>query len=44
MSCNGGKTDGETKKSNRKCFIQKKEKNVFVLNQKNLQFFRRFAS
>ena len=23
MSCNGGKTDDETKKLNRKCFFQK---------------------
>ena len=25
MSCNSGKTDGETKKLNRKCFFQQKK-------------------
>ena len=35
MSCNGGKTDGETKKSKRKCLF-------FDLNQKHLQVFHAF--
>ena len=39
MFCNGGKTDVETKKSNRKFFFNK---NVFHLNQKHLQVFHVF--
>ena len=39
MSCNRGKTDGETKKINRKRLFNK---NVFDLNQKHLQVFQAF--
>ena len=39
MSCNRGKTDGETKKSKTKCFFQQ---NVFDLNQKHLHVFQAF--
>ena len=37
MSCNDGKTDGEARKSNRKCFFHK---NVFDVNQKHFQLFQ----
>ena len=40
MSCNRGRTDGETKKSNRKCLFF--NKNVFDLNRKHLQVFQAF--
>ena len=39
MSCNGGKTDGKIKKSNRKFFFGQK---YFHLNQKHLPIFQAF--
>ena len=39
MSCNRGKTDGETQKSKGNIFFNK---NVFDLNQKHLQVFQAF--
>ena len=39
MSCNKGKTDGETQKSKGNIFFNK---NVFDLNQKHLQVFQAF--
>ena len=40
MPCNGGKTDGKTKKIQQKKFFF--NKNVFDLNQRHLQVFQTF--